>query len=72
MTCDICEGAIMGKPLHPIYNKSKLVMKVCNYCYRGLYGFRYHSPYLRKAADIIDNEEGANFLDRRLSRSVHL
>lgn len=72
--CDICEWSIVGKPLNQVYftkdNKKIPAFWACNFCYRGLYGFRYFPQYLKKAVDMIESfGEGGTFLERaRASR----
>ena len=66
LTCQICDWAIVGKPLHPLHNKKNLVVLwVCDYCYRGFYGFRYNKDYLYKAYDFLLSYSDVNFMERR-------
>ncbi len=52
--CRICNEWNGGlNPAFTIETKEYMGFLVCNYCYRGLYGFRYRPDLLSKADKVL-------------------
>ena len=57
--CIICNEWNGGlNPAYSIDTEDYMGFLVCNFCYRGLYGFRYRADLLEKAAKVIDEHDG--------------
>jgi hypothetical protein len=53
--CIVCQEWNGGlNPAFTLDTKEYMGFLVCNYCYRGLYGFRYSADLLHKAAKLME------------------